>query len=254
MIQKSSTLFFVSFLCLMLNSGCVKRNAGITLPTPDRELISQGSTINFLMTGNYDGLEVISSIKTKGDTGLGTFAGLDGEMIMLDGEIYQVKSTGQVEIPADTLELPFYAVTFFDRDLNLDISDVENLESLTKELDKLILSENSFYAIKIEGVFKYLKARSVSKQEKPYPLFSDVTKNQAIFEYSDIKGTIVGFWSPDCIGGVNVPGYHLHFISDDKTKGGHVLELTIVKGTVSVDEISKIKIDLGDKSKKHSGN
>ncbi len=40
-----------------------------------------------------------------------------------------------------------------------------------------------------------------------------------------IEGTLVGFWAPAYAQAVNVPGYHFHFLSEDRTFGGHVLDV-----------------------------
>ena len=41
-------------------------------------------------------------------------------------------------------------------------------------------------------------------------------REEPIFEFHDVEGTIVGFFTPDYLRGVNVPGYHLHFITADR--------------------------------------
>ena len=38
--------------------------------------------------------------------------------------------------------------------------------------------------------------------------------------------------SPAWVGGLNVPGYHRHFLSDDRTVGGHVLDCRAREGRV----------------------
>jgi acetolactate decarboxylase len=44
--------------------------------------------------------------------------------------------------------------------------------------------------------------------------------------------------------GINAPGWHLHFISDDRTKGGHVFDLELREGTASLMKIDRIEIQL----------
>jgi acetolactate decarboxylase len=104
------------------------------------------------------------------------------------------------------------------------LDKAEDYGQLEQYLDKLLPTENIFYAIKIEGTFKYIKTRSVPKQNKPYPPLVEVVKNQPTFEFHNVKGTIVGFRCPSYVEGINVPGYHLHFITGDKKAGGHLLE------------------------------
>ena len=90
-----------------------------------------------------------------------------------------------------------------------------------------------FYAVMIQGEFSYVKTRSVPAQEKPYPPLAEVTKNQPTFEFTDVTGTMVGFRCPPYVTGINVPGYHLHFLTDDRTAGGHLLEFTVAPGGCS---------------------
>jgi len=92
-----------------------------------------------------------------------------------------------------------------------------------------------FYAIKVEGTFAYIKTRSVQKQTEPYPPLVEVTSAQTVFEFNDVEGTLVGFWCPEYSDGINLPGYHLHFISDDFTMGGHLLECSMKAGTILID-------------------
>lgn len=101
-----------------------------------------------------------------------------------------------------------------------------------------------FYAIQNRWIFQYVKTRSVPKQNKPYRILSEVTKSQPVFEYKDVKGSLIGFWCPEYVGGVNVPGYHLHFISDDRTKGGHLLDIRFDKANVYEDVTDSFNMDL----------
>lgn len=80
--------------------------------------------------------------------------------------------------------------------------------------------------------------RSVPAQEKPYPQLVEVTKNQPEFEFNDVKGTIAGFRCPSYVKGINVAGYHLHFLTEDKTGGGHVLEFSLIEGILALDYTS----------------
>ena len=56
-------------------------------------------------------------LKKHGDFGIGTFDALDGEMIVLDGVVYQAKADGHIYQAADNLTTPFATVTYFDSDL-----------------------------------------------------------------------------------------------------------------------------------------
>lgn len=233
---KIKRLIYV-FILLSLLSGCVKTEK-------DRDVLFQISTINALLEGIYDGEITFKELKQHGDIGLGTFNALDGEMLMLDGYIYQVKADGKVYPAEDSMKTPFSAVTFYEEDKTLTLDSTLDYKSLEKFLDKTLPTENIIYAIKIEGAFKYVRTRSVPAQEKPYPLLSEIVKNQPEFEFHNIKGTLVGFRLPNYLSGINVPRYHLHFITEDKKGGGHLLECETGRIKIGIDFTEKLSLSL----------
>ena len=86
--------------------------------------------------------------------------------------------------------------------------------------------------------------RSVHAQHPPYPPLAEVTKHQTEWHLPAARGTVVGFRFPDSVAGVEVPGHHLHFLSDDKRHGGHVLDLTMLTGRVAVDGGEELHVEL----------
>ncbi len=200
----------------------------------DRDVLFQVSTIDALLQGVYDGVMNFGELKPQGDFGIGTFEGIDGEMIALDGQYYQVKADGIAYPVNDTMTTPFSTVTYFDKDLDAIVS-AKNFTELSSALDAQIPSKNLFYAIRIDGTFPYVKTRSIPKLSKPYPLLKDAAENQSVFEFKDVKGTIVGFYTPKYAEGLNVPGYHLHLITDDRKAGGHILDLALNSSVVWLD-------------------
>lgn len=179
--------------------------------------------VNALVEGIYEQKIPLSQIKEHGDFGLGTFDDLDGEMVMLDGEIYQITGTGQVNrIDAQALT-PFACVTFY-RPFSHDPLDADmSYTDFQKWIELLLPSPNIFYALRIDGRFSHLKVRSVPKQENYRPLV-EVTQEQPVFTFEDIEGTLAGFYTPGFLSSVSVPGLHLHFLSADRRHGGHLLE------------------------------
>jgi acetolactate decarboxylase len=135
----------------------------------------------------------------------------------------------------DGMTTPFSAVTFFDADETLVFDEPMNLSVFEGRLEEDLPSQNLFYAIRIDGTFSYVKARSVPKQEEPYPRLSDAVAEQSIFEFHNTTGSLVGFWTPALAKGINVPGYHLHYITEGRTGGGHVLELEFERAEVMLD-------------------
>lgn len=200
------------------------------------DTITQVSTIDALMTGVYDGPTTLGELRTKGDFGLGTFAALDGEMVFLDGVFYQVTSAGDVRRPGPDIRTPFAAVTFFAADRTMPLAPGTDLKSFTSNTQGNFPTRNSFYAVKVTGTFKMVKTRSVPAQKKPYRPLTEIVKTQPIFDLANVAGTMVGFWCPSFAKGINVPGYHLHFLRADGKKGGHVLDFIVDDATMEVDD------------------
>ncbi len=214
----------------------------------NKDVLFQTSTIDALLAGVYDGHMTIKELKKHGDFGLGTFDGLDGEMVGLDGEFYQIKVDGTAYPVDDSMKTPFAAVTFFESDETLLLDKEMNYEELSRYLDGKLPTENIFYAVKIEGAFEYIKTRSVPRQNKPYPPLVEVVKDQSILQFYDVKGTIVGFRTPDYMKGINVPGYHLHFITADRRAGGHLLECRMQDVGIELDYTSQFYVVLPEGS------
>lgn len=208
---------------------------GVANADDNKDTIYQVSTIGAIMQGVYDGAVSFGELKQHGDFGIGTFNSLDGEMVALDGGFYGVGVDGKAYPVDETAKTPFSVVTFFEADKIIRLDEPMAYEELTRYLDTLFPTKNIFYAIKIEGTFKRVKTRSVPRQAKPYQPLLEVTKNQSVFEFRNVEGTVVGFWFPRYMEKVNVPGYHLHFITKDRTGGGHVLDCEPANVTVGVD-------------------
>lgn len=210
----------------------------------DNDVLFQVSTIDALLQGVFDGFFAFEALKTHGDFGIGTFDSLDGEMVALDGDYYQIKADGVAYPVRDDMTSPFSTVTHFEADQTIEIRNASNFTELSLQLDKQLPSKNAFYALRIDGTFPYIKTRSVPKQEKPYPRLADACKNQSVFVLNNTKGTIVGIWAPDFSEGLNVPGYHFHFITEDKKAGGHILDLKVDEATGNLDITSGFAMQL----------
>ena len=234
-------LVLVGMLLLTSGGGCANN------PVVDRETLFQVSPISALMAGSYDGVMSLGALGKYGDFGIGTFEKLDGEMIETDGAFYQVRADGKAYLKSGSVLTPFACVTFFDADREEKLTQGLDYLQLQKFLDERLPTANIFYAVKIEGTFSYIKTRSEPPQEKPYPPLDEVTKNQSVFEFHNVEGTIIGFRCPPYVTGVNMPGYHLHFLTKNKDAGGHVLELTVQEATASIDDTSKFLMLLPDK-------
>ena len=209
-----------------------------TAASQDKETIYQVALLQSLTQGYYDGIIKVSELKEHGDTGIGTFEGVNGEMIVIDGKVYQALSDGSVKEAADDETVPFSNVTFFESDVAADMTDISDIASFKSALDKTVNEKgrNMFYMIKVSGTFEKMYVRSELKQEKPYKsLDKALETDQREFSYENIAGTVVGLYCPDYMGGLNAVGWHFHFISDDRTKGGHILELSFKEAKAELD-------------------
>ena len=209
-----------------------------------RDTVTQFSTIDAVLAGDYDGHVTLRELRRHGDFGIGTFDALDGEMVLLDGVFYQVRADGVVSRPPDSATSPFASVVSFHPDREVRIAQPTDFAALRGLVDAAIPNLNNFCAVKVVGRFASVKVRSVPAQKKPYPPLVEVTKNQPVFVGEHISGTLIGFRTPDFGKGVNVPGYHVHFLSDDRAVGGHVLDFKLEEGTVYLDYCSKLALIL----------
>jgi acetolactate decarboxylase len=182
----------------------------------------QVSTSTALVEGIYQGVVRAGTLREHGDLGLGTFENLDGEMVVVGGHVYQVRCDGSVREVGDDVLSPFAAVTRFSPDTLVDLQPCPSFENLLAQLDGLRDSENMFYSIRIDGHFDTMHTRAVCKADRGFRLVNAAAV-QPEFKFSDISGTLVGFWTPAYARTLSIPGYHLHFLSADLTRGGHVL-------------------------------
>ncbi len=199
--------------------------------------------VNALVEGIYEEKIPLSQVKQHGDFGLGTFDALDGEMVMLDGQIFRVTGDGRVHEVDEQECTPFACVTFY-QPLSHDELDTELSYTAFREwLEGLLPSPNIFYAIRVEGQFVSMRVRSVPKQESYRPLVQ-VAEEQPVFTFTDIEGSVVGFFTPAFVGSINVPGLHLHFLSADRQHGGHLLECRPNRVRVGIQMMSTLELAL----------
>ena len=227
----------VLFLTLLFVVGCAHAPC-------QKDVIFQNAPIRALLAGCYSGTMSVRDLKKHGDFGIGTLDSLDGEMIALDHSFYQIKADGRAYLLGNKVVSPFATVTFFHAGQELSLDRVMGYKELMKFLDTKLPSENLIYAIKIEGRFPSLKVRSAARQNKPFPVLTEAIKEQKVFELKDQEGTLVGFKFPSYAEGINVPGYHFHFLSKNKTLGGHVLDFQVEKAHIQIDKSHKFSMEL----------
>ena len=225
----------IGFGIWILVSGCA---------TPAPDTLFQTSTIDALLAGVYDGDITCRRLLKHGDFGIGTFDRLEGEMVILDGTIYQIKADGKVYKPDPEGKTPFAATCSFNPEKTISIDTGTDYKRLEALIDGAAPNQNLFCAIKMTGQFRSMRTRSVPAQKKPYRPLKEVTPHQPEFDMKNVFGTIVGFRCPSYVNGINVPGYHLHFISADRTRGGHVLSFEVANGTCDIDILDQFFLRL----------
>ncbi len=219
----------------------------------DQNVLVQVSVIDALMQGIYDGTFPVCSLLDHGDFGTGTFQALNGEMMILNDTIFQILSSGKVVKPDPGVMTPFAAVTRFKTDTTFMLSDI-TYDSLKASFAHFFPSPNLFYAVKMKGDFSYMKTRSVPEQVRPYPPFVEVTRRQPEFEFNNVKGDIVGFFSPEYAKGISITGLHLHFLNSDRTGGGHIIEFRLKRGTLEIGYLSDFELLLPEGGDFFKGN
>ncbi len=221
-------------VCLgLLSLHACTPSVPVAAPDPDR--ITQVSVIYALMVGRYDGVMPIPELLRHGDFGVGTLDHLDGELVVLDGRAYQVRGDGVVAEVGPGRSTPFAVVTPFDPDGEFPCPEVASLTDLDARLDEALPQKNNFVAIRVDGRFASMTLRSVHRQEPPYRPLAEVAQGQSVWTHTDLGGTLVGIRCPAWVGGLNVPGYHWHFLSNDRKVGGHVLDCRVGEGRVRHD-------------------
>jgi len=230
----------------MLAASCsTQKMAAPGIKTENNDRVYQYSLFTALANSVYDGTLTVADVKTKGDIGLGTYNGLDGEMIVNNGKVYRFPADGKVTLPADKTLVPFTVVKFFQPGFVFETGTVTDYPALKTLAEKQFSSPNYIYALKVTGTFTRIKCGSAHKQELPYnKTLAEAIVNRPVFEWNNIQGTLVGFWFPVYVGGVNIPGFHLHFISADETKAGHVLEFEAANLKIEIDQSSGLEFNL----------
>jgi acetolactate decarboxylase len=207
-------------------------------------VLFQASTIAALIDGAYEGDLSFGELAEYGDLGLGTLNGLDGEMIAIDGDFFQADVDGFVHRVAASEMTPFAVVTDFAPTIELTIEGSLSHQELLARLDESMPAGVPSCAIRLDGAFDLVHARSVPRQEPPYRPLTEVVAEQGVFDLVDVRGTMLGFRFPDYAEGIEVGGYHLHFITEDRARGGHVLDSRSTGLRVRLDPSSDLHVEL----------
>ncbi|KAJ5081237.1 hypothetical protein N7456_013475 [Penicillium angulare] len=204
----------------------------------------QYSVISALMEGICEtGIPVKDALE-NGDHGLGTVPRMEGEIVIIDGEVYHFppnKLPQRVELSSI---LPFVMTTRFKPTFEKIIPSL-TMKSLPEVMSPLLPSQqNQFLSIRVYGHFSQITFRVAGGQCKPRERLVELAKRQQVFALEQIEGTLFGFWSPAFSGSFSVPGFHLHFLSKDKKGGGHVLDFDARSATLQAAAVCKYMVEL----------
>lgn len=208
----------------------------------------QVSTLQSLMMGYTRPVITVKELLEHGNTGLGTFEDVNGEMIVAGGHCYQAHEDGTVEKAKDDEGVPFASVAFLDEEMTFELTDIKNIDDLKNELNLKIeemFGLNSMHIVRIDGEFEKVSARSESPYKSQHVSLKDIlSETQKSFEFDDVEGTMICVYYPDYMDGINAPGWHLHFLSADRKHGGHTFDLVLKRGIAIMDKLSKVEIQL----------
>jgi acetolactate decarboxylase len=210
----------------------------------DPHVLFQASTIGALLDGAYDGDLSFAELAEHGDLGLGTLNGLDGEMIALDGDFYRADVEGTIHRVGPDEKTPFAVVAPFAPTIETEVDGAPSHEALLARLSELVPAGATSCALRLDGRFDLVRARSVPRQSPPYRPLAEVVADQHVFDLRDVEGTMLGFRFPSYVEGIEVGGYHLHFITADRSRGGHVLDSRPGRLRVQIDPPDELHVEL----------
>jgi acetolactate decarboxylase len=210
---------------------------------PDHELF-QTSTVQALLAGAFDGDVTLGELLEHGDMGLGTLNGLDGELIVVDGQAFKAKLDGTLSRPDSSRRTPYAVVVPFAPGDGLTLRGPFSDTDLEQWLAQHITVVGRPTAVRIQGRFDAVRVRSVPKQKRPYPSLADAIAQQRVTDLVDVSGTMVGFCFPDALDGIEMVGSHLHFATDDRSLGGHVLHYRLREAIAHLDVGSRLHVEL----------
>jgi acetolactate decarboxylase len=221
----------------------LSRHDELHQPHPDHELF-QTSTVRALLAGAFDGDVTLAELLEHGDLGLGTLDGLDGELIVLEGQAWKANLDATLIRPELSSTTPYAVVVPFRPGRSVLLSGPLRGPDLELRLRARVGAAERPTAIRIDGRFAAVHVRSVPKQERPYPSLAEAIAHQQVTELVDVSGTMVGFRFPDAVDGIEIVGSHLHFVTDDRTRGGHVLSYTLLEATAHLDDATRLHVEL----------
>lgn len=207
-------------------------------------VLHQTSTIAALLDGAYDGDLTLGELLEEGNLGLGTTNALDGELIVIDGQCFRAKIDGAIESLEPEVRTPFAVVADFQPTVESTLEGPLDFDQMTARVDELRPAGSAACAVRVDGRFASMRVRSVPRQKAPYRPLPEVIAEQKVFDLGACEGTLVGFRFPDYADGIEVGGWHLHFIDTAREVGGHVMAVDLLEGTVQIDPSNELHAEM----------
>jgi acetolactate decarboxylase len=198
---------------------------------------------HFLAVSNgcYEGSLSIGELKKHGNTGLGTFNALDGELLAIDNQFYHC-SNGQVRIAEDNEMLSWAAVSNVTEYHLLTVDNITSIEELQTVLLKNLPSKNYPTALKIKAHTTHVALGSVPKQVKPYKTISEIIDDSILINTGEVDVDMAGFYAPEFMFPMKAKGIHLHFVDKNRAIGGHLLDLNLTSAEIYWQQLSAVHI------------
>ena len=207
---------------------------------------TQISLFSVLLGGHYGGIVSVGEVKRFGNLAIATMDRLDGEMQMIDGVVYQACADGRVYLPGDDATVPFGTIADFRAEETVRLAGIPSYEAFEARMREVCPRNDFPLAIRLTGGFDRMKVRTVKRQEQDGVGLAEAAKDEAVFEFTDIRGDLVGFRLPGYVSGINAPGWHLHFMDADRKHGGHVVNFALLEGDLSFCHANDFQIRLPD--------
>lgn len=203
---------------------------------------------NTLLGGLYEGFYPVDLLKSKGNFGIGAPHLLDGELLIIDGRVWQTTSVDSTFEASDELLVPYAAVHDFKPIRSVRLSGTYSRDELYATLDSLLKPHNGMYGVKVSGLFTSITTRAFpAVTDQPAPPLASIMDRQVLFNHANQRGSLVGYRLPPFMVGMNFPGYHFHFISDDKRRGGHMTDFMATNITIEYDRIHRFEVQLPER-------
>ena len=211
---------------------------------PSGHALTQISTFTAVRNGVFDGDYTVRQLQQRGDFGLGTFNGTDGNLIAVDNEFYHADDDGIVRKAAAISKVPFAMVVYFKGTGKQKIPTKKSVQEIETYLQSYITAKNIPHAIRIDGKAKSAQVIVYKSQQRPYPPLSDSSIEKKEYKIVNQDVTMIGFWFPDYLDGVNVPGFNFYIINEDRSIGGRLIDINLGHGEVELMPISQLDIKL----------